>query len=128
MKSTHPSIQVSNKQISLGFLFNQTHKPNKLSQLFYSTKQTNKHSNKQTGNGPERFRLHSIQTESEFACEEEGGGRGARDTVKAKSPGEDSQATGGLVSNLPHFQINKRKQHTNKERNKQKFKVRVSRS
>jgi len=33
-------------------------------------------------------------------------------TVKAESSGEDSRATGGLVSNLPHPRVNKTKQHT----------------
>jgi len=37
---------------------------------------------------------------------------GASDIVKAKSSGEDPRATGGLVSNLPHPQVNKTKQHT----------------
>ena len=46
-----------------------------------------------------------------FAFDGEGGGRGANNIVKAKSCGEDSRATGGLFSNLPHFQINKTKQH-----------------
>ena len=41
-----------------------------------------------------------------------GGPGGARDIVKAKSSGEDSRATGGLVSNLSHFQINKTNQQT----------------
>ena len=36
---------------------------------------------------------------------------GASDIVKAKSSGEDPRATGGLVSNLPHPQVNKIKQH-----------------
>ena len=43
---------------------------------------------------------------------EEGWTGGAGDIVKAKSPGEDPRATGGLVSNLPHPRVNKTKQHT----------------
>jgi len=34
---------------------------------------------------------------------------GASDIVKAKSSGKDARATGGLVSNFPHPQINKTK-------------------
>jgi len=41
----------------------------------------------------------------------EGGIGGASNTVKAKSSREDLKATGGLVSNLPHPQVNKTKQH-----------------
>jgi len=37
---------------------------------------------------------------------------GASDIVKAESSGEDLRATGGLVSNVPHPQVNKTKQHT----------------
>jgi len=37
---------------------------------------------------------------------------GTSDIVKAKSSGEDSRATGGLFSNLPHPRVNKTKQHT----------------
>jgi len=46
--------------------------------------------------------------------QEDGGGvnRGASDIVKVESSGEDSMATGGLVSNLPHPWVNKSKQHT----------------
>jgi len=37
---------------------------------------------------------------------------GPSDIIKAESFGEDPRATGGLVSNLPHPQVNKSKQHT----------------
>jgi len=42
----------------------------------------------------------------------EGWTGGASDIVKAESSGEDPRATRGLVSNLPHPQVNKTKQHT----------------
>ena len=32
--------------------------------------------------------------------------------MKTKSSGEDPNATGGLVSNLPHPRVDKTKQHT----------------
>ena len=38
-----------------------------------------------------------------LSVEEKGGAGRTSDLVKAKSSGEDSGATGGLVSNLPHF-------------------------
>jgi len=46
--------------------------------------------------------------------QDDGGGvnRGASDTVKAESSGEDPRAIGGLVSNHPHPRVNKTKQHT----------------
>jgi len=42
----------------------------------------------------------------------EGWSGGASDIVKAESSGEDPRATGDLVFNLPHPQVNKTKQHT----------------
>jgi len=42
----------------------------------------------------------------------EGWTGGASDIVKAECSGEDPQATGGLVSNLPQPRVNKTKQHT----------------
>jgi len=36
---------------------------------------------------------------------------GASNVVKVNSSGEDPRATGGLVSNLSHPQVNKTKQH-----------------
>jgi len=44
-------------------------------------------------------------------CQEDGGGVNHGEIVKAESSGEDPRATGGLVSNLPHPQFNKTKQH-----------------
>jgi len=41
----------------------------------------------------------------------EGRTGGASEIVKAKSSGEDPRATGGLISNFPHPQVNKTKQH-----------------
>ena len=45
----------------------------------------------------------------------EGRTGGDSDIVKVESSGEDSKATGGLVSNFSHPRVNKTKQHIHKK-------------
>ena len=59
-----------------------------------------------------KFERLACATESEASDEYKQMTGRASDTVKAESSGGDPRATAGLVSNLPHPQVIKTKQHT----------------